>query len=150
VSVRSSKRGDCAAGTRVSVSVQDLQDMANHLHEKVDDGVGQLASSEGPQGLPAGPPAKPVPAADSVAKPDLDAQHLLQQQQHAADQTQKNMQQSVNGLTATSSLFGDGEPSAALAIESGALDGAPRVADFPMGRAAILPSNPRKRRTAKG
>jgi hypothetical protein len=141
VSVRSSKRGDCAAGARVSVSVQDLQDMANRLHERVDDGVGQLASSEGPQGLPAGPPAKPVPVADSVAKPDLDAQKLLQQQQHTADQTQKNMQQSVNGLAATSSRFDAGEPSAALTIESGGDAAVPRSANLSMQRAAILPSN---------
>ena len=127
VSVRSSKRGDCAAGTRVSVSVQDLQDMANHLHEKVDDGVGQLAKSGGQQGLPTGPAASPVPVADSVAKPDLDAQRLLQQQQHTADQTQKNMQQSVNQLGATSSRFDAGEPSAALTIEDG---GGLRLAGF--------------------
>jgi hypothetical protein len=141
VSVRSSKRGDCAAGTRVSVSVQDLQDMANHLREKVDDGVGQLAKSGGQQGLPTGPPANPVPVADSVSKPDLDAQRLLQQQQHTADQTQKNMQQSVNQLGASSSRFDAGEPSAALAIENGGAHDVPQVVDLSMGRSAILPSN---------
>jgi hypothetical protein len=131
VVVRSSQNGDCAAGTSVAVSVSDLQDMANRFHEKVDDGVGQLAQSRDPNGLnglPPAPPANPEQVADAQAKPDLDAQHQLQDQQHAADQAQRNVEQSVSELGATTSRIVSGAPSAALRIEDGGDAGAPRFA----------------------
>jgi hypothetical protein len=127
VVVRSSQKGDCAMGTQVAVPVADLQDMANHFHEKVDDGVGQLTQNQGQNGMPAAPPADPVQVADAQAKPDLDAQRQLQQQQHSADQIQKNVQQSVGQLDTTSSRLVIGKPSATPTIET--------------SNAAIVPSN---------
>ncbi|MGB6431235.1 MAG: hypothetical protein WBF06_11660 [Candidatus Acidiferrales bacterium] len=140
VIVRSSQKGDCAAGIHVAVSVSDLQDMANHFHEKVDDGVDNLAKNQAQSGMPPAPPSDPVQVADAQAKPDLDAQRLLHQQQQSADQTEKNVQQSVNHLGAISSRFVDRGTSAALAIEGGGLGGT-RFADSANEDAAILPSN---------
>jgi hypothetical protein len=131
VVVRSSQKGDCAAATHVEVPVADLQDMANHFRENVDDGVGQLAQSRHPygsNGLPPAPPASPVQVADAQAKPDLDAQHQLQDQQHTADQAQRSVQQSMTELGATSSRIVSGAPSAALRIENGGAASAPRFA----------------------
>jgi hypothetical protein len=151
VVIRSSAKGDCAAGTRVVVSAADLQDMSNHMREKVDDGVGQLAQDQGKNGMPGAPAAKPVQVADAQAAPDLDAQHQLQQQQHTADAAQRNVQKSVSQLGEASSLIlPDEAPRAALTIENGGALGAPIPANVPVGAAAIFPSTPKKRRTAKG
>ena len=152
VVVRSSQKDDCAAGAHVAVPVADLQDMANHFREKVDDGVGQLAQSRDPNGLnglPPAPPADPVQVADAQAKPDLDAQHQVQEQQHTADQTQRNVQQSMSQLGATSSRFVDEAPSAALTIENGGASRPPRFANYSNKNAVIPRSTFKKRHLGK-
>jgi len=138
VLVASSQRGDCAAGTRFGVSVSDLQDMANHMHEKVDDGVGQLAKNQGQNGLPPAPPADPVLIANAQAKPDLDASHQLQQQQHQADDAQKGVQQNVNALGADVSEFFIQGPRA-IAIVARSVAVFPSAASNSSDGAAILP-----------
>jgi hypothetical protein len=141
VVIRSSAKGDCAAGTRVAVSAADLQDMSNHMREKVDDGVGQLAQDQGKNGMPGAPAAKPVQVADAQAAPDLDAQHQLQQQQHTADAAQRNVQKSVNQLGEASSLIFDNEkPSAAQTIADGEDARVLTIVNHPTDFAAVLPS----------
>jgi hypothetical protein len=143
VVIRSSQKGDCAAGTRVAVSAADLQDMSNHMREKVDDGVGELAKDEGQNGVPTAPPAKPVQVAEAQSTPDLDAQHELQQQQHTADAAQRNVQKSVSQMgQASSMIFDDEEPSAVLTIEDGsAVRSAPPFTNIPNEDAATLAPN---------
>jgi hypothetical protein len=144
VVIRSSAKGDCAAGTRVAVSAADLQDMSNHMREKVDDGVGQLAQDQGKNGMPGAPAAKPVQVADAQATPDLDAQHQLQQQQHTADAAQRNVQKSVNQLGEASSLIFDDEvPSAAQTIADGEDARVSTIVNLPTDLAAGLPSGDR-------
>jgi hypothetical protein len=55
--VVASKSGDCARGSLVAVSLQDLQDMLNRMREAIDQGVGELRSTQGQGGLPAAPAA---------------------------------------------------------------------------------------------
>jgi hypothetical protein len=57
VVVLASKRGDCRRGGVVSVQLQDLQEMQNHMRETVDQGLAELQSRQGKGGLP------PLPAA---------------------------------------------------------------------------------------
>ncbi len=56
---------DCATGSTVSVGLQDILDMQNHLRETIDRGLGELQSKAGTGGLPA-PPSQamgaPVPS----------------------------------------------------------------------------------------
>ncbi|MGB6198119.1 MAG: hypothetical protein WBF35_01095 [Candidatus Acidiferrales bacterium] len=139
--IRSSQKGDCAAGTRVAVSASDLQDMANNLRAKVDDGVGQLAKNQGQNGLPAAPAADPTLVADAQAKPDLDAQHQLQQQQHTADAAQRNVQKSVSQMGVALSRFDDGKPSAALTIDDDGMLSAALSASAPPDAPEALISN---------
>ena len=47
----------CARGSVVSVSVEDLMEMQNHMRETIDQGLAQLQSQQGRGGLP------PIPAA---------------------------------------------------------------------------------------
>jgi hypothetical protein len=65
VVVLASKRGDCRRGGLVSVQLQDLQEMQNHMRETMDQGLAELQSRQGKGGLP------PLPAA--VASPPVDS-----------------------------------------------------------------------------
>ena len=53
--VVASKSGDCARGSLVAVSYQDLQDMLNRMRETIDQGLGELRSTQGHGGLPQAP-----------------------------------------------------------------------------------------------
>jgi len=91
-SVTASKKKDCAAGTQVAVSVDDLQEMHNHFQEQLDAGMKKLASVQGTEGIPTAPdtgtrPGEiPLPAADSMAAKALDDQRTQ------ADQTDLEVQ----------------------------------------------------------
>jgi hypothetical protein len=71
--VLSSKSEDCDAGSRVLVSVGDLQEMYNSFRENVDSGLEQLKSSQGTGEIPPAPETAlavaPGPGAE-VAAPD--------------------------------------------------------------------------------
>lgn len=53
--VASSRRADCPAGTQISLSLQDLQDMQNSLRANVDSGLEALRANQGQGGLPPAP-----------------------------------------------------------------------------------------------
>ena len=61
VVVLASKVGDCRRGGVVSVQLQDLQEMQNHMRETIDQGLAELQSRQGKGGLP------PLPAAAAGA-----------------------------------------------------------------------------------
>ena len=94
VSVTASQKEDCAKGSQVSVSIDDLQEMHNHLREQVDDGLSALSKNQGKGGLPSGPAGNPQANPDGQAQPDPNVGSDLQQQQQSADQTEKEVQQS--------------------------------------------------------
>ena len=91
--VLASKKGDCAIGKEVLVSLEDLQEMHNHFREQIGSGMDELSKKQGSGGLPKSPdPGKhdgevtPPPADSSAAK-------ALKDQQSAADQTEADVKQ---------------------------------------------------------
>jgi hypothetical protein len=65
VQVLASQPQDCQAGSLVAVTVDQLQDMQNHMRELIDQGLAQLRAEQGRGGLPLAPVAAlpvPVPA----------------------------------------------------------------------------------------
>lgn len=95
VVVRSAKKTDCAAGSKLAVAVDDLQDMANQLQQKVHSGLDELARNQGKNGLPASPSTQTRDVAEAKAAPDLTAQTDVQTQQQTADQTEAEVQQAM-------------------------------------------------------
>jgi hypothetical protein len=81
----SGKQADCAKGSSVSVNLDDLQEMENHLLSNIDKGMAEMKDHPGQGGLPA-PPASAVggskpapyaaaaPAADPNGAAELDEQ----------------------------------------------------------------------------
>ena len=89
----SSKRNDCAAGKLVSVSVEDLQEMRNHLAEQLDEGMKTLASKQGTGNMPKAPDTRTQAGAVPPPTADTGASQELQAQQVAADQTETQVKQ---------------------------------------------------------
>jgi hypothetical protein len=73
LTVLASKGGkECPKGDTVAVSLQDLQDMQNHMRETIDQGMQDLQKKQGQGGLPAAPAsaqAPPVQSAMAAAAP---------------------------------------------------------------------------------
>jgi hypothetical protein len=94
--VLASKGGkECTPGAGVSVAVTDLQDMHNHMREQVDDGLAELQSKQGKNGLPsapAGAAAAPAPSAfaASAPAPDADAGRQISEQAGQADLAERD------------------------------------------------------------
>ena len=93
VSVASSQRNDCAAGTQIAVAVTDLQDMHNDFRAKVSEGLATLAENQGKKGLPSGPSADSKPNPNGQAQPDLSVEAALKAQQEEASQAESDVQQ---------------------------------------------------------
>jgi len=93
VKVLASSKTDCAVGKQVAVSLDDLQEMRNHLREQLSNGMDELSKKQGTGGLPKAPDTGkhdgevPAPAADSTAA------KALQDQQTAADQAEAEAKQ---------------------------------------------------------
>jgi hypothetical protein len=92
--VASSKRRDCPAGVRVSVSLLDLQEMQNSFLAHIEEGLGKLHDNQGRGGLPsapadvvAAPPRPSVTGLESVSATDSSA--ILDQEREQADQAEK-------------------------------------------------------------
>jgi hypothetical protein len=92
-SVQSSKKGDCAAGQTITISVNDLQEMHNHFREQLDNGLKTLADNSGKNGLPTAPDTSTTPGAVPAPPPEAGAADQLQAQQQQADQTETQVQQ---------------------------------------------------------
>ena len=98
--VLASKRGDCRRGSVVSVQLQDLQEMQNHMRATLDQGLAELQSRQGRGGLPplpaaaaAAPVASPIAAA---VQPDPNvATELSQAAQEATQGEQEVVDQSA-------------------------------------------------------
>jgi hypothetical protein len=75
--VLSSKgRPECQISLTVQVQLTDLQEMQNHMRETIDQGLQDLESKQGTNGLPAAPPSAqgdPAPAAYAAAAPPPEA-----------------------------------------------------------------------------
>jgi hypothetical protein len=93
--VTSSQKGDCASGSMLAVSIQDLQVMHNAFVERMDAGLKRLASTQGTKGIPSSPAPGPRANPDGQAQPDITAAADLQQQQMDADSAEKDVNQAV-------------------------------------------------------
>ncbi len=73
LAVLASKGGrECAKGDTVSVKLEDLQEMQNHMRETIDRGMQDLQKKQGQGGLPAAPAAakaEPVQSAMAASAP---------------------------------------------------------------------------------
>ena len=93
LTVLAGKPMDCRKGSLVSVSIPDLQDMQNHMRATLDQGLTDLQSRQGQNGIPAPPPAAQRPAveaayATAAPPPDPNVANELSQQAQAAQQAE--------------------------------------------------------------
>ena len=93
--VTSSQKGDCASGSMLAVSIQDLQVMHNAFVERMDAGLKRLASTQGTKGIPSSPAPGPRANPDGQAQPDITAAADLQQQEKDANNAEKDVNQAV-------------------------------------------------------
>src|SRR5882757_8265853 len=96
VLVASGQKNDCAAGSQVPVSLQDLQDMHNDFRAKISEGLGKLAENQGKNGIPKGPPAASKPNPAGQAQPDLTVADTLKAQEGEAGQAEKEVQDAAS------------------------------------------------------
>jgi hypothetical protein len=95
--VLSSKGGkECRKSDTVAVAVADLQDMQNHMRETIDQGLQELQTKQGTNGLPALPPsAAGAPVEVAMVKdappPDPNGAALINQQLADSDQAEKDV-----------------------------------------------------------
>lgn len=106
VKVAASKGQDCEAGIAVTVSLQDLQEMQNHMRETIDQGLQQLQAHRG--GLPK-PPASAakdqvqLAFAAAVPPPDPNAGVELTEQEQAAIQAEQQVVKQASDTEGTQS-----------------------------------------------
>lgn len=94
VVVLASKGNDCRKGTTVSVALNDLQEMQNQMRATVDQGLGDLQSKQGQNGLPtlpAGAAAPPDNAFGNQVQPDANVQSELTQVASEADKAEQDV-----------------------------------------------------------
>jgi len=87
---------ECAKAATVTVDLDDLQEMQNHMRETIDQGMDELQQKQGKDGIPALPPsANAPPTTTAFAKlappPDPDAAGVIDQQQKEADTSEKEI-----------------------------------------------------------
>jgi hypothetical protein len=95
VVVLASKGQDCRRGSVVSVQLQDLQEMQNHMRETVDQGLAELQSRQGRGGLPPLPAAAASAPVDSpiaaAVQPDANVSTELSQAAQEANQGEQDV-----------------------------------------------------------
>jgi hypothetical protein len=97
--VASSKEDDCPAEARVSVTLQDLQEMQNTFRARIAEGLKTLHDEQGSNGLPAaplsaiGPP--PVPSGYGTPAADPGASALLDQARQRATVAEQRIEESA-------------------------------------------------------
>ena len=98
VRVVTSKRMDCPASSKVTVSMEQLQEMHNNLRQRVDEGLQVLRTSQGSGGIPAAPAEAIAPpprqnyTAETASVSDEQLARLIDDQQKAADRTPQVIQ----------------------------------------------------------
>lgn len=124
--VLASKGGpECQRSDVVSVSMEDLQEMQNHMRETIDQGLQDLQSKQGTGGLPALPPSaqgQPAPAlyAAVAPPPDPNAGTEIQEQVQAGDQAETEAAQDSGApLSAAPASSVPAAPAAPASIELG-------------------------------
>ncbi len=102
LTVLSTHKGDCPAGTTVTLPLDSLQEMHNNFRAQLDSGLQALREQQGKGGLPAAPFAAisppPVPADEPPADTE-NVQTLLDSQQQQADQAESTVTQTAFAAT---------------------------------------------------
>jgi hypothetical protein len=95
VVVLASKGQDCRRGSVVSVQLQDLQEMQNHMRETIDQGLTEFQTRQGKGGLPPLPAAAAAPPVDSPIaaeiRPDANVATELNQAAQEADKGEQDV-----------------------------------------------------------
>ena len=96
VQVVASKGQDCRTGSTVMVSLQDLQDTLNQMRESVNQGMGELQTNAGRNGMPNLPRGAAIPAvtasfAQIAPPPDREIAAELRQQVQEAERVEQDV-----------------------------------------------------------
>lgn len=97
VIVKSSKKDDCAVGTKAGVDANDLQEMYNQFRVSLEGGLKSLAENSGKNGVPAAPDTGTTAGEVPAPTPDNNVDSDLQQQQKDADQLEADVKQGSSG-----------------------------------------------------
>ncbi len=103
LTVVSSKGGvECKPNVQVSVPLDELQEMQNHMRETVDQGLQELQAKQGKGGLPAAPPSAMIPTATALVAqgappPDPAGAQELAAQAQQADAAEKDVAADTSG-----------------------------------------------------
>ena len=97
VTVRGSKKDDCAVGTRAAVDANELQEMYNQFRVTLEAGLKTLAENSGKNGLPRAPDTSTTAGEVPPPTPDANVEGDLQQQEKEADQTEAEVNQGSSG-----------------------------------------------------
>lgn len=97
LTVASGNQYDCPAGARLSLPLQDLEEMQNNFRAQIDAGLKILHDGQGRNGLPAAPPSAigppPRPSEYGAAAADANAGALLDQAQQQAAAAERQAEQ---------------------------------------------------------
>ena len=99
VKVLASKKADCGVGKEGAIAVDDLQEMHNKFREQLSSGMKELAQKQGKDGLPKAPDTSTTDGEIPAPPPDKSAAKALEDQQHAADQTETEVKQEAASST---------------------------------------------------
>jgi len=100
--VLASKGGrECKKEATITVIVEDLQEMQNHMRESIDAGLQEIQTKQGKDGLPSIPSEAQAPPAQAryaaIAPPeDLNAEAEIKQRAQQADQAEKEVTGTLN------------------------------------------------------
>jgi hypothetical protein len=114
--VFASKNRDCVRGNTVSVGLEDLQEMQNHMRTSIDRGLEELQAHQG--GLPSPPQSAAAPPVEAsfapIAPPaDPNVSRELQEQEHQADTAEQEVLNEAKQADATGNGAPVGMPSPA-------------------------------------
>lgn len=117
--VLASKGQDCRKGSTVSVAIPDLMDMQNHMRATLDQGLADLQSRQGQDGIPAAPPAASRPPVDapflaSAPPPDPNIATEVSQQAESASQAESDVLNQAQSSSAPT--FSGGTQSVSLGM----------------------------------
>ncbi len=97
LTVLSSKgSAECQRGDKVNVALTDVQEMQNHMRERIDQGLEELQSKQGKSGLPAAPPSavggvQEAAYVQQAPPPEAGGPSAIDQQIAAADASQQEV-----------------------------------------------------------
>jgi hypothetical protein len=119
---------ECQIQLTVQVQLTDLQEMQNHMRETIDQGLQDLQSKQGKDGLPAAPPSAQAPPVQSAyaavaPPPEPNLGDQIAQEDKQGEQAEKEVTAEAAadpGTGAASAAPGDAAPAAAPAsVEMG-------------------------------